>query len=69
MLVSISVYIQKISIHFIHMVTTLRLGTMYICHLRMRSPRITYSGASVLEVMKNESFEILILKLNCLNLY
>ena len=37
----ISVYIQKFSTYFFHMVFTMCFGTVYICHLRMRSCRNT----------------------------
>ena len=39
--VSISVYIQKFSTFFFHMVFTMCFGTMYIFHIRMRSCRNT----------------------------
>ena len=39
---SISIYIQNCSSHFFHVVSTLCLGTLYICHLRMRFPRTSY---------------------------
>ena len=39
------------------------------CHLRMRSCSITYSGASLLGVLRNEISKILKMNLNCLNEY
>ena len=60
---------QRFSSDFIHVVIALRLGTMQICHLRMRSSRITYSGASLLGVMRNEMSKILNMNLNRLNEY